>query len=503
MAATPVQLAYMPPGCTCPVCTARAAAATMLTASSVQASAAPVKLKIDFLPATTTTIVPGYRADIGRAYGVRANGRSYGWSTSNENAAVQRDTAGLDPRASAFIKTTVGKKWEAAVPTGYYQVHIVSGDPTSLAADYRFSAEGSALSNGDPKAGHPFVEGFATVYVTDGRLTITTDAKSVNSNISLIEIRSVAAPATVPAGAPIAWTRNTVARAPVGRVEAGSVTIGDNVYVLGGFTENYLNTTQRVDVLNTKTNKWSRLADLPGGQTHAGVATDGTSIYWVSGQYGPNDSTIGTNEGWKYDIATNTWSRMQNLPEIRFGGAMSYVNGTLHFFGGADKTRVTSQADQWTLDTTDAAAEWKSAAPMPLAADHLSQIVVNGQIYAIGGEIDHGVSYLSRDTMFRYNIKSDTWTEMKNMPYIASHTETAVLSDGKRIFVLGGQGNAQEVLNGVRSYVIADNTWETHNGIPAARKGGVAYLIGNKLTYYNGDELGNGLPTDRFIGIIG
>jgi hypothetical protein len=78
--------------------------------------------------------------------------------------------------------------WEIAVPNGTYRVRIVAGDPSYWDSVHRISAEGVLVVNGTPTTSNRWVEGTATVAVSDGRLTIGNYAGASNNKICFIEI---------------------------------------------------------------------------------------------------------------------------------------------------------------------------------------------------------------------------------------------------------------------------------------------------------------------------
>jgi hypothetical protein len=283
------------------------------------------KLNVKFQPATTTSAPPRYRIDNGGLYGRHRNGLTYGWSEDAMSSGVQRNSRlSPDLRVDSYIKMSQRNTWSAAVPNGTYVVRALMGDPDSTAGSkYRLRVEGEMLVNGIPLAGHQWVEGFRTVRVTDGKLTLSSDGSAVNNRINFVEIKSVPAPAAPRQGANIDWTRDESFKAPIQRVEAGGVRVGDKLYALGGYSGRYDTVTQRMDVLDLKTMLWTRLADIPGPQTHAGVASDGRFIYAVGGQFGPDLSKDLTAGAWKYDTIRNRWRRMPALPEVRAGGSLS------------------------------------------------------------------------------------------------------------------------------------------------------------------------------------
>ncbi len=467
------------------------------------AAAARFALRVNFAPLNSPA-VRGYKLDYGASYSRRGNGLTYGWNSDHRSRAQDTDSPKYDsPRAESGIDMSASSRWGVKVPNGWYEVRVLMGAPDTFNADYRVNVEGQLAVKGTPFAPNfPWVEGVATVRVTDGQLTLSAANAAQNNFICSIGIQQVAAPVSAPQGAKIAWSTTGV-QSPIHRAEAGAVRVGDKLYVFGGFTAQYERVTGRMDILNLKTNQWSRGRPLPGAQTHFGVANDGRYIYLAGGQYGPMLSTDGTNEVWRYDTVEDRWTSMARLPAVRFGGQMQYLDGRLHFVGGNDNSRVRSRAEHFIFDLNQPSKGWYVGAALPMATDHHSSIVVNNQLYVLGGEVEHGTSYLANSGMYRYDARANRWIALPSIPEGTSHVEAATLTDGKRIFIIAGQVNAQQLTSNVYSYDIARGRWEQHTSMPTARKAGIAWITGNRLYYMTGDDASLGEPRTTYVGVIG
>jgi hypothetical protein len=75
-----------------------------------------------------------------------------------------------------------------AVPNGTYRVHLVSGDPTQVNSVFRVNVEGVLVVNGTPTSANRWVEGTATVTVSDGRLTISNATGASNNKVNYLDI---------------------------------------------------------------------------------------------------------------------------------------------------------------------------------------------------------------------------------------------------------------------------------------------------------------------------
>jgi fibronectin type 3 domain-containing protein len=166
--------------------------------------------------------VEGYMADVGAAYGDRADrgnaGVEYGWVNSAGGAPVDNTTFSRD-RDSANAPATPGTpinelydsfnhmqrgaapySWEIAVPNGLYRVHTASGDPTAVDSRYQLRVEGVQIYDVTPVAPNYWGEGTVEVTVTDGRLTVSTGPSATNAKLNFVEVTSIDTP---PAEAPV------------------------------------------------------------------------------------------------------------------------------------------------------------------------------------------------------------------------------------------------------------------------------------------------------------
>lgn len=450
---------------------------------------------------TPTSPTPaGYVADIGKAYRAQ-NGLTYGWARDNTANTRDRDSANSpDQRYDTHTKFPGSQTWELAVSNGLYSVRLVAGDPTYTDSYFRFNVEGVRAMDARPAAKNYWIERSVSVNVTDGRLTITPAAGAQNDKIAFIHVTQVTS-ALKPTGK-ITWIKQTDGLAPISRVESGVVQLGNKLYVMGGFNGTYHSVTRRVDVLDLATRRWSRAADLPNSQTHAGAATDGRYIYWVSGQIGPLYSTNVTTDSWRYDPTTNQWSKFVRVPKARFGGGLAYLNGRLHFFGGDDATRSDAQPDHWTLNLADSNPTWKPAAPLPFPGDHLSHAVLNGKLYVFGGEHDHGKTYAQHDYAFSYDPATNKWTRLADMPTPKSHFEGATVVINNKIYCIAGQIDWELLTGEVSVYDPASDRWSLFSPFPEKRKGTAVGLYNGRLYLSGGDSYNNGQPRNLWVGTI-
>jgi N-acetylneuraminic acid mutarotase len=298
-------------------------------------------------------------------------------------------------------------------------------------------------------------------------------------------------------------------RSPQGRVEAGVARAGSKLYIFGGFVKG-LAVDNHTDVFDAATGRWTRGHDFPASQTHAGVTSDGQRyIYKAAGQIGGSIPGKATNQVWRFDTIANKWSRLPDLPEARYAGALEYLNDELYFYGGDEPDRTTTTTNLWVLDLKNTAAGWTTKAPLPLAGDHMSGAVIGGKIYSIGGEHGHAGSlpddapYVQHNYLFVYDPAADQWTRLADLPVGRSHAEGTTLVINDKIVLLGGKLGPQDVSNRIDVYDPATNQWTAAGTLPEENQGGASIFYNGQIYLADGQE---GAPewtnwTDTWAGL--
>jgi N-acetylneuraminic acid mutarotase len=110
---------------------------------------------------------------------------------------------------------------------------------------------------------------------------------------------------------------------------------------------------------------------------------------------------------------------------------------------------------------------WETMAPMPTARCVLRIGVVNGKIYAIGGQTSSG----SSDVNEMYDPATNTWVTKKPMPTPQSGFAIAVVRN--KIYCIGGEVN--------QVYDPATDTWETKQPMPIPRGALSASVVNDKI----------------------
>jgi N-acetylneuraminic acid mutarotase len=230
------------------------------------------------------------------------------------------------------------------------------------------------------------------------------------------------------------WTDGPALPGP--RLEPGVTTLGDQLVMVGGFDTDVvhgLHITTEVDVLDPLTDTWSRLPDLPVQWTHINLAA---------------------------------------------------IAGQLFVLGGTEGTAFIARGDAFTLDA--GASSWRTLTPMPATMERGASAVIAAppHILILGGAFTSDAV----QTCLDYDISSDTWTQLADLPSPRSHPAGMKMSDGT-IIIVGGLAtlDATKPIADTIALPPGATMWESRAPSPIAR-GGCAYgVIGQSLICAGGE----------------
>lgn len=157
--------------------------------------------------------------------------------------------------------------------------------------------------------------------------------------------------------------------------------------------------------------------------------------------------------------AENVWLQKANMPTSRAGPGAAVVDGKIYAIGG----EVRGGDLLGTNEMYDPALNsWTTKASMPTNRSQIGIAVYEGKIYCIGGCIYNATSRHWEDTaaVEAYNPATNTWETKTSMPTARSRLQTN-LALGK-IYVMGGDPN--QSLN--YAYDPVTNSWSKKAPIP-------------------------------------
>jgi N-acetylneuraminic acid mutarotase len=220
--------------------------------------------------------------------------------------------------------------------------------------------------------------------VLRGRMVFTGGAYEYESGNSLSTIVESYCPVNK------AWTDMTPL--PEGRCNHTQVTVGDDIYVLGGSEEDfsgYGGISNSVLRLNSTTQTWDEMASLPVGLRYAAACVVNGLIYVFGGR---TQNYIATSRVTVYDPARNKWESCPDMPlkrclhSVTVKDGLCYISGgrTLDNYTGSNRS-ITDFVDTFDTDT----GFWQRIAHLKQKrAGHVS-FIWDDKIVVMGGTFNY------------------------------------------------------------------------------------------------------------------
>jgi hypothetical protein len=197
------------------------------------------------------------------------------------------------------------------------------------------------------------------------------------------------------------------------------------------------------------------------------------------------------------DVAKNSWATKAPMQKARANFGIAVVNGKIYAFGGdyGDLTANAAPAYTITFHTANTNEEydptsdtWTFRKPMPTSRALLGVAVYQNKVYCIGGYYGE---YFDTGANEVYDPATDTWETRAPMPLFET-SATANVVNGK-IYVMS------ENLN--QAYDPETDSWTTKTPPPNKILSSVSAVVDNKI-YLLGSQTGPyWVPTDNFVQI--
>ena len=289
---------------------------------------------------------------------------------------------------------------------------------------------------------------------------------------------------------------NTQTPLPIPTQEVGSVACNGKVYVVGGIVGQ--NSQGVIDTNNAwaydpNAKKWTQLPPAPGQAIdHPGAACLNGKVYQIGGLI---RAGVAVKSVYAYDIASNAWAAVADLPLPRGATGVAVHGGKIYVVGGLG---YPDKADLFAY--TPGTNSWATLAPMPTARDHLIFEVVGSKIYAIGGRTAVTIASVTAANE-AYDITTNTWDVRAPMPTPRAAMAAGVLHN--QITIWGGEatpGSPLATSAGVNAqgqmYDPKTNLWTTIADELTPRHGTDGATIGATLYTPGGATHQGNAPTD-------
>jgi N-acetylneuraminic acid mutarotase len=181
----------------------------------------------------------------------------------------------------------------------------------------------------------------------------------------------------------------------------------------------------------------------------------------------------------------NTWTTKADMEVPRYQHGTCVVNGKIYAIGGENfGNGCNSPGSQWVEEYDPSTDTWSIKEDMPTERQGLSISAVNGKIYVIGGSPLTCSGELS--TVAEYDPQSDTWDTTKTSMQVPRHGLSTSVVNGK-IYAIGGYNYSDNIaLADVEEYDPITDTWTTKKDMPTARVWLSTCVVDGKIYAFGG-----------------
>jgi N-acetylneuraminic acid mutarotase len=279
------------------------------------------------------------------------------------------------------------------------------------------------------------------------------------------------------------------------RHENSMTCIGNQLVLVGG------RKIKPVEVLNLKTNKWTKLTETPIEMHHFQAITFEKEL-WVlgafTGQY-PHEKPI--EHIYIFNPEKNEWRKGAEIPKERNRGAAGvFVHNKKIYIVCGIKDGHWDGHVAWLDEFDPKTNTWKTLPDAPHARDHFQAIVIDNKIYVAGGRRSSGVSkqvfQLTEPAVDVFDFKTNSWKtlpESLNIPTQRAGTSSVQFKE--KLLVIGGESASQKTShNEVEAFNTKTNKWEKLNSLIQGRHGTSVAKHKNKIYIVAGSANMGGGP---------
>jgi N-acetylneuraminic acid mutarotase len=165
--------------------------------------------------------------------------------------------------------------------------------------------------------------------------------------------------------------------------EAGVTIFGQRVIVAGGF-DSPTDVTAEVDAFDIGDDKWVRLPDAPVRWSHINLAAIADTVYLLGGLEGAPGAYIAHGQSWRLDPGNDQWTPIQMISDADARGAAGVISSPGHIFllGGATASGSVASCLQYDIATN----AWTHLPDLPAAVAHPAVMqTTDGRLIVAGG----------------------------------------------------------------------------------------------------------------------
>jgi N-acetylneuraminic acid mutarotase len=252
---------------------------------------------------------------------------------------------------------------------------------------------------------------------------------------------------------------------------------------MGGFEETSGQTTAATERYDTRTDRWTRVKEMPAPLNHAAATTYKGRVYIVGGYAAASGLTNEVATLYRYNPQRDRWTQLRSMPTARGALTAGVIGHRLYAAGGASTHHAgpLPTLEVFNLRTR----RWRIAPDMPTAREHIGGAVARGRFYVFAGRVN-GLNNL--DVVESYDPRTRRWRSEPPMSKPRSGIGAATTRG--RIVVAGGEESAGTIRE-VELFDPRTRRWRRLADLPTPRHGlGVVARRGRVYALAGGDAPG-------------
>jgi N-acetylneuraminic acid mutarotase len=187
------------------------------------------------------------------------------------------------------------------------------------------------------------------------------------------------------------------------------------------------------------------------------------------------------------ELNANTWVARTGMPTGRYGLAAAVVNGRIYAIGGETATGISAKVEVYDPGLSGLVS-WFLKAPMPEPRSFTNgAAAINGKIYVSGGFKPASEGERQRTkTLYRYDPVANTWVRKADLPQVTSGGATVAIDGKLYVYVTYGSDNSDGAA--LYRYDPGSNAWTERATPPAIQNGAAAVVLGGKMWVIGGKQ---------------
>jgi N-acetylneuraminic acid mutarotase len=190
---------------------------------------------------------------------------------------------------------------------------------------------------------------------------------------------------------PLSDTWSAVTSLPEPRSHHTAVTVGSDLYVLGGKLDGMA--TSSTLKFDSTQGVWNEVTSMPARRSAFAACAVGSDIYVFGGSCGPANVQPSV---FKYDTVANVWDTLAPMPHSYFNNSASVLDGLVYIVGGGG-------TGQEVLRFDPASGVWRALARTKMSHFEGKSFVMDSYLFAVGGDTAGNM------LMERYDQVANTW----------------------------------------------------------------------------------------------